>query len=88
MAKLWRAQVCRRWCLMVKRCVSNVVLRGSHTHMKHTLSGRRCWRVCVCVCLTQSEAESAEQAEQKQLPHLLKALLQRARATALGQLLP
>lgn len=38
--------------------------------------------------LTQSEAESAEQAEQKQLPDLLQALLKRAEATALSQLLP
>lgn len=40
------------------------------------------------VCLTQSEAQSAHQAEQKQLPDLLKALLQCADTTALRQLLP
>lgn len=57
----------------------------THPHETHTNSGRK---MLAGVCLTQSEAESADQAEQKQLPDLLKALLQRAHATALGQLLP
>lgn len=38
--------------------------------------------------LTQSEAQSAEQAEQQQPPDLLKALLDCTEATALSQLLP
>lgn len=40
------------------------------------------------VKLTESEAESADQAEQQQTPDLLEALLDRAETTALSQLLP
>lgn len=56
-----------------------------------SLSGDQTVAVCVSLpawSLTQSEAESADQAEQKQLPDLLQALQERAEAAALSQLLP
>lgn len=49
------------------------------------LKSRSLYFVCQ---LTQSEAKSADQAEQQQPPDLLQALLDCAETTALSQLLP